>query len=567
MGLPWLCALLLALPGAWGDCLRPPRFSFAEPPLPLQDSYAAGARLTYKCRPGYRLAEGKSSVVTCLPNSTWSWSPDFCIGKPCSQPDIINGKFNYTTELLFGVTITYSCDLGYRLVGKSTAKCVLIGNEVSWDNVPYCEIIPCLPPPEIENGQLITGNREFTFGMAATYSCKKEFDLIGEATIECTTHDNLEGVWSGPAPECKMVRCKNPELKNGRRLSGFGVVHSYKSTVTFACDPGYSLNGSSLVTCEADSTWKPPLPTCDPIYCGPPPQFPFAECETPAGGRSPAGTKLSCHCNPGYAVASGKSAVVTCLSDANWSADPDFCIRQQCTPPVIANGDATADNLLMETVTFSCHRGYRLVGKSTAKCVLIGNEVSWDNVPYCEIIPCLQPPEIENGQLITGNREFTFGMAATYSCKKEFDLIGEATIECTTHDNLEGVWSGPAPECKMVRCKNPELKNGRRLSGFGVVHSYKSTVTFACDPGYSLNGSSLVTCEADSTWKPPLPTCDPIPKCKDGFSLAGAASIPCKVEHQFHGVWSKPTPECAGGANVIIVGILPLLLAVLVMNI
>lgn len=61
-----------------------------------------------------------------------------------------------------------------------------------------------------------------------------------------------------------MVACKNPEVENGRRLSGFGTAHTYKNTVTFECNPGHLLNGSSVVTCEADSTWKPPLPTCDP---------------------------------------------------------------------------------------------------------------------------------------------------------------------------------------------------------------------------------------------------------------------------------------------------------------
>lgn len=61
-----------------------------------------------------------------------------------------------------------------------------------------------------------------------------------------------------------VVRCENPEVKNGRRLSGFGIRHVYKDTVAFECSPDHFLNGSSVVTCEADSTWKPPLPTCDP---------------------------------------------------------------------------------------------------------------------------------------------------------------------------------------------------------------------------------------------------------------------------------------------------------------
>lgn len=61
-----------------------------------------------------------------------------------------------------------------------------------------------------------------------------------------------------------VVRCENPKVKNGKKLSGFGTEHTYKNTVIFECDPGHVLNGSGVVTCEADNTWKPRLPTCDP---------------------------------------------------------------------------------------------------------------------------------------------------------------------------------------------------------------------------------------------------------------------------------------------------------------
>ncbi|XP_042655849.1 complement receptor type 1-like isoform X2 [Tyto alba] len=386
MELRWVCAVLLVLPGAWGECPQPPRFAFAEPLTPPEQSYAVGATQRYRCRPGYTVARDKAPVVTCLDNSTWSENPDFCIGKSCGPVDIPNGKFNYTTNLLFGATITYTCDLGYRLIGKSSAKCVLGNNEVVWDSNPYCEIIPCLPPPVIKNGQVTDGDRDFTFGMAVTYSCNKGFSLIGDATIHCMTDDNLNGVWSSPAPECKVVRCKNPEVKNGKKLSGFGTEHTYKNSVTFECKPGYLLNGSNVVTCEAENTWKPPLPTCDPIFCGPAPHFPFAELTSTVGNSSLAETKLSYRCKPGYTAASGKTSVVTCLIDKTWSADPDFCIRQQCTPPTIANGDVIADNFLFETVvTFTCHPGYELKESSSAKCVVSGNGVDWDTAPpYCE---------------------------------------------------------------------------------------------------------------------------------------------------------------------------------------
>ncbi|NXJ01136.1 C4BPA protein, partial [Psophia crepitans] len=464
-----------------GDCGQPPRFAFAEAPAPLKESYAVGAKLRYRCRPGYTMAGGKSPNVICLSTSLWSSDPDFCIGRSCGPPDITNGNFDYTTNLLFGATITYTCNLGYRLVGKQTAQCILRDNEVRWDTVPECDIIPCLPPPAIENTKPINRNGDFTFGMAVTYDCVEGFALIGDATIHCTMDNKFEGVWSGPGPECKVVRCKNPEVQNGRKLSGFGTGHTYKNTVTFECNPGYLLNGSSVVTCEADNTWKPALPTCDPT-CGPAPRFPFAELTRPVSDTSLAGTTLTYRCKPGYAAADGKSPAVTCLSNRTWAADPDFCMRQQCPPPTIENGEVIAPDFLFETVvTFICHPGYKLKESSTAKCVALGDGVGWDTAsPHCE-------------------------------------------------NDIPPVGQLPDATCE----EPPTIANGMHNGTKGVGFVQGSVVVY---------------------------------KCKDGFTLFGTASIHCKEDHQHHGVWSKPTPECRGGASVILVGIFPLLLAMLVMN-
>ncbi|NWI67898.1 C4BPA protein, partial [Todus mexicanus] len=440
-----------------GECQHPPRLVFAEPPAPPEPPYAAGTVLRYRCRPGYTPDGGKSPLVTCNPNSTWSVQPDFCIGKSCAPPHIANGYFEYSTNLQLGATITYKCNLGYRLAGGVTsAKCVLQGNEVSWDADPFCESIPCLPPPAIENGQHSDENRgDFNFGMSVTYSCNQGLALIGEPTIHCTSHDNLNGEWSGPAPECRAVSCRNPEVPNGRRLSGFGTEHTYKDTVTFECNPGHVLSGSSVVTCEADSDWKPPLPTCEPIYCGPAPRFPFAELATAAAERSPAGTELRYRCKPGYTAARGKASVVTCQDDASWSADPDFCTRQQCAPLTIKNGQVIADNFLFETVaTFSCHPGYELKESSSVKCVVSGNGVDWDKAPpSCERkladILCEEPPTINNGiHNGTKGTAFFHGSVVVYKCRDGFTLAGAASVRCEVDRQYQGVWSAPAPECR-----------------------------------------------------------------------------------------------------------------------
>ncbi|XP_075378029.1 complement receptor type 1-like isoform X1 [Mycteria americana] len=603
MALRWLrtallaLLALLALPGAWGYCGQPPRFAFAEPPTPLEEPYVEGTKLRYKCRPGYKLATGKSPVVTCNNNSVWLADPDFCIGKPCGPPDIMNGRFEYTTDLLFGATVTFSCNVGYRLVGKSTAQCVLQGSEVDWDNIPHCAIIACLPPPVIENGQVMNGDRDFIFGTAVTYSCNKGFTLIGDAMIDCTTHDNLNGIWSGPAPHCKVVKCENPEVKNGKRLSGFGTDHRYKDTVTFECNPGYLMNGSSTVTCEADSMWKPPLPTCDRIFCSPAPHFPFAETEGFALDKFPAGTQLRYRCKPGYAAADGKSSVVTCLSDATWSADPDFCIRRQCTRPTIENGDVIPENFLFEAVvTFSCHPGYELKGSSSAICVVSRNGVDWDTAfPRCEIKRgyCGQPPRFAFAEPPTPLEEpYVEGTKLRYKCRPGYKLAGGKSPVVTCDNN--SVWSADPDFCIGKPCGPPDIMNGRFEYTTDLL--FGATVTFSCNVGYRLVGKSTAQCvlqgsevDWDNIPHCAIIACLPPPviengqvmngdrdfifgtavtySCNKGFTLIGDAVIHCTTHDNLNGIWSRSAPDCKSGANMIIVGIFPLLLAMLVMNI
>ena len=49
----------------------------------------------------------------------------------------VNGQVNNTAGTTFGQTATYSCDLGYNLVGDSTRTCQ--ANGVWSGNEPACE--------------------------------------------------------------------------------------------------------------------------------------------------------------------------------------------------------------------------------------------------------------------------------------------------------------------------------------------------------------------------------------------------------------------------------------------
>ncbi|XP_065259498.1 complement decay-accelerating factor-like [Emys orbicularis] len=171
-------------------------------------------------------------------NGEWSGPAPECKGRPCKQLELENGRVDLT-DLQFGATANFSCNEGYRLIGTTSAQCVVAGNGVDWDKeLPLCQAIPCPTPPDIAHGSH-TGQseQEFSFGSAVTYKCDQGFSLIGEASIHCTTKDHVDGEWSGPAPECKGRPCKQLELQNGRvdltdRLFG--------ATANFSCSEGHN---------------------------------------------------------------------------------------------------------------------------------------------------------------------------------------------------------------------------------------------------------------------------------------------------------------------------------------
>lgn len=55
--------------------------------------------------------------------------------------------------------------------------------------------------------------------------------------------------------------CLDPGIPvNGRR---HGDTFGVRSTVTFSCDPGYTLSDDEPLVCERNHQWNHALPSCD----------------------------------------------------------------------------------------------------------------------------------------------------------------------------------------------------------------------------------------------------------------------------------------------------------------
>ncbi|KAM9613216.1 complement receptor type 1 isoform 1-T1 [Trichechus inunguis] len=581
-----------------GHCKTPKQFPFATPTTPIDESeFPVGTYLDYECLPGY---SGSSFSITCLENLVWSSAEDACKRKSCGYPPKpSNGMVLINTDVQFGSTINYSCNEGYRLIGSSSAACLLLsGNNVIWDKeAPICESISCEPPATIAHGYFNSSNRKlFHYGTVVTYYChtgpsgEKLFDLVGETSIYCTSkHDQL-GVWSGPPPRCISNKCTAPEVENGIQESGNRSFFSLNEIVMFRCQPGFVMSGSRIVQCQANNRWVPELPSCFRV-CQPPPEILHGKYSPSNKDNFFPGEDIFYSCEPGYHLRGAAS--LHCKPQGDWSPAAPRCEVKSCDDILdqLPNGRVLSPPSLQvgAKVSFICDEGFQLKGSSISHCVLVGKKSLWNgSVPVCERIFCPNPPAILNGKH-TGNAlgNIPYGKEISYTCDPDpdrgmhFSLVGESTIRCTSDNQGNGMWSGPAPRCELsVVCPPPsKIHNGHHTGGHASSYSPGMIVNYTCDPGYLLVGQAFIFCTHQGTWSQSDHYCKEVQcslprfmngiqkemnykkvyhygdsvtlECEDGYILEGSPQSQCQEDDR----WDPPLAMCTSSTrDALIVG-------------
>ncbi|XP_074833362.1 complement receptor type 2-like [Carettochelys insculpta] len=623
-------------------------------------------RVRLECDPGYTL--NGSREIECQDDATWDPPVPVCVEEVlCLAPQLQNGREvgGYSPVHRRRERVRLECDPGYSLNGSREIECQ---DDATWDPpVPVCvedtrrqpeqsrrmkhpvnttasqagdtictfsvsEVL-CLAP-QLQNGRQVGGYdpvhrpRE-----RVRLECDPGYTLNGSREIECQD----DATWDPPVPVCvedtrrqpeqsrrmkhpvnttasqagdtictfsvSEVLCLAPQLQNGRQVGGYDPVHRPRERVRLECDPGYTLNGSREIECQDDATWDPPVPVCvEEVLC----LAPQLQNGREVGGYSPVHRRrerVRLECDPGYSL--NGSREIECQDDATWDPPVPVCVedtRRQpeqsrrmkhpvnttasqagdtictfsvsevlCLAPQLQNGRQVGGydpvHRPRERVRLECDPGYTLNGSREIECQ---DDATWDPpVPVCvEELRCPSPPAIANGKPRSqAGTVFTSGMSVTYSCEPGYSLSGQASLNCTA----SGTWSSPIPRCEEVLCLAPQLQNGREVGGYSPVHRRRERVRLECDPGYSLNGSREIECQDDATWDPPVPVCVeelrcPSPpaiangkprsqagtvftsgmsvtySCEPGYSLTGQASLNCMAS----GTWSSPIPRCEG---------------------
>ncbi|NXJ88700.1 C4BPA protein, partial [Corythaixoides concolor] len=379
-----------------GTCAPPDRLQYAEleESFSTMKSFPVGTTVSYVCRPGYMRIPGKPLKRTCGEDLQWSPAEEFCTARRCNHPGELQHGFINVTDLTFGSKATFSCERGFRLRGTDEISCVIKDKGVDWNrDLPFCEKIPCEPPPSIANGHYTKAD-SYVYQTPVTYTCDvvpkgtDPFSLIGPTTIFCTYDEHSNGVWSEPPPQCRVVKCDNPKVENGKKISGFGPSYIYGNSVTFECDPGYFMIGPEVITCKENNTWYPPKPTCDKSVCG---ALKITHgVVIPLKSVYEGGESVQIKCNASCAFHDGtEEMTVTCQGQNMWSSLQDCSCGPKISgfTPNISKGrvvDGQKPSYSVgDFITIECYAGYTLHGE--ARIQYVGENKWIPGVPTCQL--------------------------------------------------------------------------------------------------------------------------------------------------------------------------------------
>uniref|UniRef100_A0A287D6L9 Seizure related 6 homolog like n=1 Tax=Ictidomys tridecemlineatus TaxID=43179 RepID=A0A287D6L9_ICTTR len=315
--------------------------------------------------------------------------------------------------------------------------------------------------------------------------------------IEFTSHQ-------GPAATAFNIRfeafekghCYEPYLQNGNFTTS-DPTYNIGTVVEFSCDPGHSLEqGPAIIEC---------INVRDPYWM--------------CGGElsAVAGVVLSPNWPEPYAEGEDCVWKIHVGEEKRVFLDIQFLNLSNSDILTIYDGDEVTPHILGQ---YLGNTGPQKLYSSTPDLTiqfhsdpagLIFGKGQGFIMNYIEVSrndSCSDLPEIQNGWKTTSHTELVRGARITYQCDPGYDIVGSDTLTC----QWDLSWSSDPPFCeKIMYCTDPgEVNHSTRLISDPVL-LVGTTIQYTCNPGFVLDGSSLLTCYSRETgtpiWTSRLPHC------------------------------------------------------------
>ncbi|KAL9963293.1 hypothetical protein ACROYT_G032478 [Oculina patagonica] len=257
--------------------------------------------------------------------------------------------------------------------------------------------------------------------------------------------------------------------------------------VEYRCLPGFTMQGSNILTCTRTGAWDKVKPNCT--------------CE-----RTNKKAYLYCakQCNSDSGCSRDSQCV--CDGDCGYSCVPKEIICKD--PGNINNGIKQIFQLnydkdyvaVRDVAAYNCFPGYKMEGSKYLSCTKSGK---WSQAkPKCVLASC-DPPKVPDNSEIRGSKKpsYKYLDKVFLKCKPGYFTIGMGLLTCGSDG-----WTSRSFTCYPRTCGSPgNLRNGKVKS---YNFAFKSKVYFECHYGYKLVGDKYRLCHANQRWGGKLPTCE-----------------------------------------------------------
>ncbi|KAM4028719.1 CUB and sushi domain-containing protein 3 isoform 7-T7 [Anomaloglossus baeobatrachus] len=404
----------------------------------------------------------------------------------CPDPGIPLNARRFGDNFQLGSSVSVVCEDGFiKTQGSETITCMLIDGKIMWSGpIPRCEA-PCGGHFSAPSGVILSPgwpgyykdslNCEWVIEAETGRSIKITFERFQTEL----NYDVLE-VHDGPNLLSPIVGSYNgtqvPQFlfsslnylyllfttDNSRSNNGFKIhyesvtvdthscldpgipVHghrygydfSFGSTVSFGCQPGYTLSHEEPLLCERNHWWSHPLPTCDAL-CG-------------GDVRGPSGTILS----PGYPEFYPNSLNCTWTIEVTHGKGVQFTFHTFHLEDlhdyllITENGSFTQPLARLTGSELPAAINAGLYGNFRAQLRFISDfSIAYEgfNITFSEysLEPCEDPGIPQYGRRQGNN--FGVGDLITFTCSSGYRLEGIMEIICLGGGRR--VWSAPLPRC------------------------------------------------------------------------------------------------------------------------
>uniref|UniRef100_A0A8D2Q3Y2 p-selectin n=1 Tax=Varanus komodoensis TaxID=61221 RepID=A0A8D2Q3Y2_VARKO len=203
----------------------------------------------------------------------------------------------------------------------------------------------------------------------------------------------------------------------------------------------------------------------------------------------------------------------TCSSATVMDLPPCLCAVVKCgalhaafAPLLLNCSHPLAEFGYRSSCSFQCREGFERRGPASSQCLPSGLWTA--EPPQCTAVQCRQLNIPAHGDIRCSHLygEFQYRSECNFRCAAGFLIRGAESTVC----DASGEWSSPEPTCQVKQCQEIETPTRGTMDCVTPMgnFAYNATCDFACEPGFQLNGSKTLRCDAVGQWTSQVPSCD-----------------------------------------------------------